>query len=145
MRKTSHETTGATTAAPPVPILTHAELLNGSVGGYLPDYKTFDEVYTRDDYRGKTRIACIWLSGNLPADTQFHPQAGVNKRDAIRAIGAITRASIPYKHKMAAIAYFIDVWFKRIVFDGFEENEPATKESGKVDCTSYDVYCTIDP
>ncbi len=68
-----------------------------------------------DDSNQWVRIAQRWFYEGLPQATVFEAKSGIELRRAMRHLRAVLGSfHSGYKHKIAAVAYLLSLWFDRV-------------------------------
>lgn len=102
-----------------VPEITDLDMAFGNVK-HLPPSNEIPDVYNRGHTRWNKLTSKWFFSGLDQGDIgPLVPKPGVDKRKALRALGAILRSWEPkHEHKEAGVAYLFSEWFE----DGPTEN-----------------------
>jgi hypothetical protein len=105
--------TSNATVSPPIPDITGLDMAFGKID-HMPRYDTIPDEFKRS---GGYCAAFVskWFFGGLKEDdlARLKPRAGVDKRKALAAIGAILRSFEPkHEHKEAGCAFLLNAWFE---------------------------------
>jgi hypothetical protein len=60
-------------------------------------------------------LASRWFYDGLPQATVYEPKDGIDHRVAMRHLRAVLGSfHVSYRHKVAAVAYMLSLWYSRI-------------------------------
>lgn len=81
---------------------------------WMPAWEEIPEEF-REGHTEWNQIANSWFAHGLREDVAFYPKEGVIAEDAFNAVRATLGSYAPkHEHKIAAVAYMLSCWFKKI-------------------------------
>lgn len=79
---------------------------------FVPSYKDIPKEFKDHTNHWYDRLSSDWFYSGLKSTEGLITKNGINKKDALAHIKSIlTTWEIPHEHKMAAVAYLLNLWF----------------------------------